>query len=106
MILTRLNSRIGFVHSFEAASPAVSLIRKLIAVLEMSERLPVYSFENMANGLQILTRRLRIRLERSSGENSLIDRTGRNLKIEPLTTIEALKNYLGTMVRQELFSNS
>ena len=80
------------------------LIRKLIAVLEMSERLPVYSFESMGSGLQILTRRLRFRLERAPGENGLIDRTGRNLRIEPLTTVEALKNYLSRMVGR--FSNT
>ena len=84
--------------SFEAISPAVFLVRKLIAVLEMSERLPVYSFESMGSGLQILTRRLRLRLERAPGENGLIDRTGRNLRIEPLTTVGSLKNYLSRMV--------
>ena len=78
------------------------LIRKLIAVLEMSERLPVYSFEGMGSGLQILTRRFRFRLERAPGESALIDRSGRNLRIEPLTTVEALKNYLGRMVRSTI----
>ena len=74
------------------------LIRKLTAVLEMSERLSVYSFESMTSGLQILTRRLRFRLERAPGESALIDRSGRTLRIEPLTTVEALKSYLGRMV--------
>lgn len=90
-----------FLISFEAVSPAVFLIRKLIAVLEMSERLPVHTFESMGSGLQILTRRLRLRLDRAAGENGLIDRSGRNLRIEPLTTVEALKNYLGRMVSVE-----
>lgn len=89
---------IVFIASTDAVSPAVFLIRKLIAVLEMSERLPVFSFESMGSGLQILTRRLRFRLERAPGEGALIDRSGRNLRIEPLTTVEALKNHLSRMV--------
>lgn len=49
--------------------------------------------------LQILTRRLRFRLERAPGETALIDRTGRMLKMEPLATVESLEQYLLKMVR-------
>lgn len=48
--------------------------------------------------VQILTRRLRFRLERAPGEATLIDHSGRNLKMEPLTTIAALERYLLKMV--------
>ncbi len=48
---------------------------------------------------QILTRRLRFRLERAPGETALIDRTGRMLKMEPLATVESLEQYLLKMVR-------
>lgn len=47
---------------------------------------------------QILTRRLRFRLERAPGETTLIDRTGKCLKMEPLTTIADLEKYLQKMV--------
>lgn len=47
---------------------------------------------------QILTRRLRFRLERAPGETALIDRTGRMLKMEPLATVESLEQYLLKMV--------
>lgn len=50
-------------------------------------------------GCQILTRRLRFRLERAPGETALIDRTGRMLKMEPLATVESLEQYLLKMVR-------
>ena len=50
------------------------------------------------NVFQIMTRRVRFRLERSPGETGLIDRTGRNLKMEPLTTVSALERYLLKMV--------
>lgn len=49
--------------------------------------------------LQILTRRLRFRLERASGESMLIDRSGRSLKMEPLATVSSLERHLLKMVR-------
>lgn len=48
--------------------------------------------------VQVLTKRLRFQLERAPGEASLIDRTGRTLKMEPLTTVGALERYLLKMV--------
>ena len=49
---------------------AESLVKKLIAVTESIEKLPIYLYDNSVNsgyGLQILTRRLRFRLERAPG---------------------------------------
>lgn len=48
--------------------------------------------------LQVLARRLRFQLERAPGESSLIDRTGRTLKMEPLATVGDLERYLLKMV--------
>lgn len=113
--------------------PAVALIRKLIAVLESIERLPLHLYDTPGSSYnlqvshrvlwircvfrnlvvdvwrtnltlsscahQILTRRLRFRLERAPGETALIDRTGRMLKMEPLATVESLEQYLLKMVR-------
>ncbi|ODM98949.1 E3 ubiquitin-protein ligase HECTD1 [Orchesella cincta] len=77
-----------------------ALVRKLVSVLETIEKLPVLLYESSgANyGLQVLTRRLRFRLEKSSTESSLIDRSGRTLKMEPLATVNQLENYLLKMV--------
>ena len=88
-----------------SVAPAVALVRKLVAVLESLEKLPVYSYDTPSSGygLQILTRRLRFRLERAAGETTLIDRTGRNLKMEPLTTIAALERYLLKMVAKQWY---
>ncbi|KAK7886642.1 hypothetical protein WMY93_026263 [Mugilogobius chulae] len=80
----------------DESRPAVALIRKLIAVLESIERLPLHLYDTPGSSynLQILTRRLRFRLERAPGETALIDRTGRMLKMEPLATVESLEQYL------------
>ncbi|XP_014350280.1 E3 ubiquitin-protein ligase HECTD1 isoform X8 [Latimeria chalumnae] len=85
--------------------PAVALIRKLIAVLESIERLPLHLYDTPGStyNLQILTRRLRFRLERAPGETALIDRTGRMLKMEPLATVESLEQYLLKMVAKQWY---
>ena len=53
--------------------------------------------------VQILTRRIRFRLERAPGESTLIDRTGKCLKMEPLTTIADLERYLLKMVAKQWY---
>ncbi|XP_073986001.1 ubiquitin fusion-degradation 4-like isoform X6 [Rhodnius prolixus] len=82
---------------------AVILVHKLVAVLESIEKLPIYQYESPGScfGLQILTRRLRFRLEKYPGESSLIDRTGRSLKMEPLATVGQLETYLLKMVAKQ-----
>ncbi|NP_001392116.1 E3 ubiquitin-protein ligase HECTD1 isoform 8 [Mus musculus] len=89
----------------DESRPAVALIRKLIAVLESIERLPLHLYDTPGStyNLQILTRRLRFRLERAPGETSLIDRTGRMLKMEPLATVESLEQYLLKMVAKQWY---
>ena len=86
---------------------AAQLVRKLIAVLESIEKLPVYLYQDQSSssGLQILTRRLRFRLERAPGENGLIDRTGCTLKMEPLSSIRQLERFLLKMVAKQWFDH-
>merc|ERR1719410_1026044 len=83
----------------------IALVRKLIMVLETIEKLPGYLYDssNGGYGLQILTRRLRLRLEKGPGETGLIDRTGRNLKMEPLATVKQLEKYLLKMVAKQWY---
>lgn len=86
--------------------PATSLVRKLVAVLESIEKLPIYLYDaagGSASGLQTLTRRLRFRLERAPGETGLTDRTGRTLKTEPLTNVGQLEKYLLKMVAKQWY---
>ncbi|XP_004755203.1 E3 ubiquitin-protein ligase HECTD1 isoform X6 [Mustela putorius furo] len=89
----------------DESRPVVALIRKLIAVLESIERLPLHLYDTPGStyNLQILTRRLRFRLERAPGETALIDRTGRMLKMEPLATVESLEQYLLKMVAKQWY---
>ncbi|CAB0012965.1 unnamed protein product [Nesidiocoris tenuis] len=61
------------------------------------------NYKHTANLFMILTRRLRFRLEKFPGESSLIDRTGRSLKMEPLATVGQLNNYLLKMVAKQWY---
>lgn len=81
------------------------LVQKLVAVLESTEKLPIFVYDNHGSsyGLQILTKRLRFRLERSPCETQLFDRTGRSLKMEPLATIGQLAKYLLRTVAKQWF---
>lgn len=91
--------------SNEEQNSLAILVHKLIAVLESIEKLPVYLYDSPGSGygLQILTRRLRFRLEKASGESTLIDRTGRGLKMEPLSTVGQLERYLLKMVAKQWY---
>jgi len=56
-------------------------------------------------GLQILTRRLRFRLERVEGEGNLIDRSGCTLKMEPLASVRQLERFLLKMVAKQWYDH-
>ncbi|XP_065564117.1 E3 ubiquitin-protein ligase HECTD1-like isoform X3 [Artemia franciscana] len=94
-------------HSMQidGLSAASILVRKLVTILETTEKLPIYMYDLPGTGssLQILTRRLRFRLERAPGETNLTDRTGRCLKMEPLATIGQLEKHLLKMVAKQWY---
>ncbi|XP_017786198.1 PREDICTED: E3 ubiquitin-protein ligase HECTD1 isoform X3 [Nicrophorus vespilloides] len=89
----------------EGQNSTAVLVHKLISVLESIEKLPVYLYDTPGSGygLQILTRKLRFRLEKAPGESTLIDRTGRGLKMEPLSTVSQLERYLLKMVAKQWY---
>ncbi|GAB0092249.1 E3 ubiquitin-protein ligase Ufd4 [Sergentomyia squamirostris] len=98
-------SNIDAVDGAKSKSTASILVAKLVLVLESIEKLPVYLYESPGTGygLQILTKRLRFRLERASCETTLFDRTGRHLKMEPLATVGQLAKYLLKMVAKQWY---
>lgn len=81
------------------------LVHKLVSVLESTEKLPVYIYDAAGSGygLQVLTKRLRFRLERAACESTLFDRSGRSLKMEPLATVGQLAKYLLKMVAKQWY---
>ena len=85
--------------------PAVNLVRKLVSVTESVDRSPLFLYENSfsSNGLQILTRKMRIHLLRHPDSTDLIDRTGKSLKVEPLTTVRVISKFLHRMVAKQWY---
>ncbi|XP_043220195.1 E3 ubiquitin-protein ligase HECTD1-like [Amphibalanus amphitrite] len=85
--------------------PGVSLVRKLVSVLESIEKLQVYNYDSTGtvSGLQVLQLRMRFRLERAASDSSLIDCTGRTLKMEPLVTGRQLERYLLKQVAKQWY---
>lgn len=90
---------------YNTKNTASILIQKLVAVLESTEKLPLFLYDTPGSGygLQILQKRLRFRLERASSESTLFDRTGRTLKVEPLATVGQLAKYLLKMVAKQWY---
>ena len=80
-----------------------SLVRKLISVLESVEKLPVHFYDAAGYSLQVLTKKLRFKLERAKGQSALIDRTGRYMKSEPLATVGQLEKYLLKTVSKQWY---
>lgn len=110
-----------------AVASSVSLVRRLVALLEALERLPVYTHDVpgtppnlqvcggdafligcMPSALsnQMVHRRLRFNLERAPGDTTLLDRSGRVLKIEPLVSVEGLEKFLNGLVSLPLLCHS
>jgi E3 ubiquitin-protein ligase HECTD1 len=99
-------ARLKVCHQTLTDQTTKKLVKKLVSVLETIEKLPVYQYDqfNGGHGLQLLTRRFRFRLERDPEEcGSLIDRTGRTLKMEPLATVKQLERFLVKMVAKQWY---
>uniref|UniRef100_UPI00358EFCC3 LOW QUALITY PROTEIN: E3 ubiquitin-protein ligase HECTD1-like n=1 Tax=Myxine glutinosa TaxID=7769 RepID=UPI00358EFCC3 len=102
------------IHIFKAAFKtdgdggshlAKALVRKLISVLESIERLPLYQYDTPGTvyNLQVLTRRLQLRLEKAPGEMLIHDITGLKFQMEPLATTESLEHFILNMAALEWF---
>lgn len=99
-----------FGETFSHGVALSSLAMKMVSVLESTEKFPQYLYDTpggSAFGLQLLSRRIRMKLEHAISEHDdkkqLINRSGRLLKSEPLTTIGQLKSFLLKMVAKQWF---
>lgn len=99
-----------FKSVFSDENQLTLLIRKIVLVLEASEKFPQYVYDipgGSSFGLQLLTRRIRFRLEQADPENEnqkrFLDRTNRIMKAEPLATVGALKQYLYAMSEKKWY---
>ena len=88
--------------SVSVVLPSVGLIRKLVSVLEAVEKLSVFTYEppGQVLNLQVVHRRFRFTLERAPGATSLLDCSGKTLRIEPIVSVDGLENFLNGIVRE------
>ncbi|CAF0845992.1 unnamed protein product [Adineta ricciae] len=83
-----------------------SLIRKLISILESIEKLPLFLYDAPFNyGVQTFSKRFRLQIQYKSELQLFTDRSGKFLKIEPLTTVGQLKNFLASMVSKQWYDH-
>ncbi|CAD5227639.1 unnamed protein product [Bursaphelenchus xylophilus] len=94
-----------FKKVFENEVLLSSMVHRIVDVLESVEKFTQHLYDTpggSANGLQLLTRRLRFSMEQIDPgcptQSELLDRTGRVLKTEPLTTVGQVKTFLHRMV--------
>ncbi|PAV66473.1 hypothetical protein WR25_22510 isoform C [Diploscapter pachys] len=104
-----------FKEAFSTPAGLSSLLQKLISVLESTEKFPQYLYDipgGSSYGLQLLSRRLRMKLEMASSQTGnadpnkqqqLIDRTGKLIKSEPLATVGQIKSAVLKMVARQWY---
>ncbi|CAJ0936941.1 unnamed protein product, partial [Mesorhabditis belari] len=99
-----------FKEAFGCGSALSALARKMVLILESTEKFPQYLYDapgGSAFGLQLLSRRFRLKLELAGSDTEaqkhLLNRTNRFFKSEPLTTIGQLKNFLLKMVAKQWY---
>eukprot|EP00053_Salpingoeca_punica_P020085 m.207429 g.207429 ORF g.207429 m.207429 type:complete len:2206 (+) comp17789_c0_seq4:215-6832(+) len=89
----------------QSVNPAQVLVQKLVAVLEHVEKMPLVKQETTGpgQGLQALQKKLRFKLKLHPEEKNLLDISDRLLKMEPLTSVTALRSLLSRKVAKQWY---
>jgi E3 ubiquitin-protein ligase HECTD1 len=83
-----------------------TLVRKLLSLLESIEKSPLFLYDTSLNfGLQIFSKRFRLRIQYHDEQHLFTDRTGKALNMEPLATVGQLKTFLASMVSKQWFDH-
>uniref|UniRef100_A0A158Q903 E3 ubiquitin-protein ligase n=1 Tax=Elaeophora elaphi TaxID=1147741 RepID=A0A158Q903_9BILA len=87
-----------------------ALVCKMVSVLDAVEKFPQYLYDTPGGssfGLQLLNRRIKLKLEQFDSnmpsQMQLLDRSGRTMKVEPLSTVKQLKCYILRMVAKQWY---
>jgi hypothetical protein len=87
--------------SIGISCPLVNLIRMLQAVLQSTERLPIYLTSDDGvgpGGVDALKRTFKVIVRRSRGEDQLRELNGQTLHVEPLATVSLIEDLLRPLV--------
>ena len=86
--------------SGESDGPLIALLRKLIALVESNERMPLFLYDAPGSyNLQAFSKRFKLVLSKGANAPNFLDFTGRTLKVEPLANVSHLEKYISKMVR-------
>ncbi|KAK6110532.1 HECT-domain (ubiquitin-transferase) family protein [Brugia pahangi] len=87
-----------------------ALVCKMVSVLDSIEKFPQYLYDTPGGssfGLQLINRRIKLKLEQFNSNTppqmQLLDRSGRTMKVEPLSTVKQLKCYILRMVTKQWY---
>ncbi|KAL3982231.1 HECT-domain (ubiquitin-transferase) family protein [Acanthocheilonema viteae] len=87
-----------------------ALVRKMVSVLDAVEKFPQYLYDTPGGssfGLQLLNRRIKLKLEQfnpnTPSQMQLLNRSGRTMRVEPLSTVKQLKCYILRMVAKQWY---
>ena len=102
-----------------SSSPVGPLVRKLVALCESHERLPVYMYDPPGTyNLQAFVKRFKLVLtngdkqQQTTGEekekekeeeSNLLDFSGRVIRVEPLANVSHLERYIGKMTTKQWY---
>ncbi|VDN05396.1 unnamed protein product [Thelazia callipaeda] len=107
------NLLIIFRKVFADQSSLSALIGKIVSILDTVEKFPQYLYDTPGGssfGLQLVNRRIKLRMEQlnpnTPSQIQLLDRSGRTMKAEPLTTVKQLKSYISRMVSKQWYDQA
>uniref|UniRef100_H2Z0Z8 E3 ubiquitin-protein ligase n=1 Tax=Ciona savignyi TaxID=51511 RepID=H2Z0Z8_CIOSA len=108
-LLTRVEA---FKTTFcESNNPTVRLlVKKLISVLESIERFPVQLYDSPTSfnrGIHLLSRKFSFKMDYQccTTDSSLVDYTGRTLKMETLSSVDDLEQYVLKMASKQWYDH-
>ncbi|GMR47420.1 hypothetical protein PMAYCL1PPCAC_17615 [Pristionchus mayeri] len=99
-----------FKETFRSRDTVTAMAHRMVRVFEANEKFPMYLYDNpggSAIGLQLLSKKLKLKLSLPKGvdgdESTLLNRSGRNIRCEPLCSVGQLKHFLERMVIKQWF---
>ncbi|GMS95260.1 hypothetical protein PENTCL1PPCAC_17435, partial [Pristionchus entomophagus] len=99
-----------FKETFRSRDTITAMAHRMVRVFEANEKFPMYLYDNpggSAIGLQLLSKKLKLKLTLPKGvdgdESTLLNRSGRNIRCEPLCSVGQLKHFLERMVIKQWF---
>ncbi|GMT23830.1 hypothetical protein PFISCL1PPCAC_15127 [Pristionchus fissidentatus] len=99
-----------FKETFRNKDTITAMAHRMVRVFEANEKFPMYLYDNpggSAIGLQLLSKKLKLKLTLPKGvdgdESTLLNRSGRNIRCEPLCSVGQLKHFLERMVVKQWF---